>query len=57
MADAPRSIEQMRAALQVERNQLIQKMLQAADRGDKTQPMQGRRDRHYHCEDHEDEGN
>ena len=49
--------EQMRAALQVERNQLIQKMLQAADRGDKTQPMQGRRDRHYHCEDHEDEGN
>lgn len=49
--------ERLRMAVQEERNQLIQKMLQAADKGDRTQPMQGRRDRHYHCDDHEDEGN
>ena len=49
--------ELMRANLQAERNQLVQKMLQAGEKGERTQPMRGRRGRHYHCDDEEDEGN
>lgn len=49
--------ERMRAALQEERHQLVQKMMQAGEKGERTQPMRGRRGRHYHCDDEEDEGN
>ncbi|WP_367392492.1 amidohydrolase family protein [Lewinella sp. LCG006] len=45
-----------RAALQDERNALIQKMLDAKAGGAKTQPAKGRGQRHYHCDTEDDEG-
>ncbi|WP_020538334.1 amidohydrolase family protein [Lewinella cohaerens] len=45
-----------RAALQDERNALIQKMLDAKEGGAKTQPAKGRGQRHYHCDTEDDEG-
>ena len=44
-----------RAAIQAERNRLIQKMLDTKKGGGKTQPAVGKHHHHYHCDDMEDE--
>lgn len=48
--------QQRRAAIQAERNRLIQKMLKARQGGERTQRASGRQQyQHYHCDDNEDE--
>ena len=46
---------QIRAEVQAERNALIQAMLKAKEGGAKTQMPRGRGQRHYHCDDQDDE--
>jgi imidazolonepropionase-like amidohydrolase len=47
----------LRQEVAAERNRLIQKMLAVKKEGGKMQRPGGRPDRHYHCDDMEDEGN
>lgn len=47
--------EQLREAVEAERNALIQKMLKEKKSGGKTQAVRGNRRFHYHCDDMEDE--
>ncbi len=42
--------EKMRKAIQKERNQLIELMLQAKNKGMKTQPVVKKKERHMHCD-------
>lgn len=44
-----------RKEIAAERNRLIQKMLANKKAGGKTRPAKGRKSRHYHCDDAEDE--
>ncbi|MFT5262178.1 MAG: imidazolonepropionase-like amidohydrolase [Polaribacter sp.] len=45
----------MRKTIAMERSRLIQKMLDAKNGGEKTGPMPGKKPKHYHCDDAEDE--
>ncbi|MCB0643570.1 MAG: amidohydrolase family protein, partial [Phaeodactylibacter sp.] len=45
----------LQAEIALERNRLIQKMLEAKSGGAKMQPVNGRRQMHYHCDDNADE--
>ena len=47
----------LREEVAAERNRLTQKMLAAKKEGGRTQRPGGRRERHYHCDSVEDEGN
>jgi imidazolonepropionase-like amidohydrolase len=46
---------EIRKEIAAERNRLIQKMLAAKKGGSKTRPARGKKSRHYHCDDSEDE--
>ena len=45
----------LQAEVEAERNRIVQKMLQAKKSGAKMQPVNGRRQMHYHCDDNKDE--
>ncbi len=47
----------LRDEIAAERNRLVQKMLSVKKDGGRTQRPSARRDRHYHCDSEEDEGN
>jgi imidazolonepropionase-like amidohydrolase len=46
---------EIRKEIAAERNRLIQKMLANKKGGGKTRPAKGKKSRHYHCDDSEDE--
>jgi imidazolonepropionase-like amidohydrolase len=46
---------EIRKEIASERNRLIQKMLTNKKSGGKTRPVRGKKSRHYHCDDSEDE--
>jgi len=46
---------EIRKEIAAERNRLIQKMLADKKGGGKTRPAKGKKSRHYHCDDSEDE--
>lgn len=46
---------EIRKGIAAERNRLIQKMLADKKGGGKTRPAKGRKSKHYHCDDSEDE--
>ena len=48
--------EQRQIAIQEERNRLIQKSLAAKKAGAPTQKVRAKKEKHYHCDDIEDEG-
>ncbi|MFK7807186.1 MAG: amidohydrolase family protein [Saprospiraceae bacterium] len=45
----------LRKKIAMERSRLIQKMLDAKSNGEKTGPTPGKKPKHYHCDDSEDE--